>query len=51
MTEDEIVGWHPQLDGLSLSGLLEMVKDREACPWGPVQSVHGAAKSQTWPCD
>ena len=27
MTEDEMVGWHHQLNGLSLSKLLEMVKD------------------------
>ena len=30
MTEDEMVGWHPRLNGMSLSKLQEMVKDREA---------------------
>ena len=30
MTEDEIVGWHHQLDGQSLSRLQELVMDREA---------------------
>ena len=31
MTEDEMAGWHPQLDGrMSLSELWEMVMDREA---------------------
>ena len=30
MTEDEMVGWHHRLDGLSLSKLREIVKDREA---------------------
>ena len=29
-TEDEIVGWHHRLDGLSLSKLQELVMDREA---------------------
>ena len=29
-TEDEMVGWHQGLDGLSLSKLREIVKDREA---------------------
>ena len=37
MTEDEMVGWHHQLNGLSLSKLQEMVKDREA--WHA--AVHG----------
>ena len=41
MTEDEMVGWHHQLDGLSLSKLRELVKDREA--W--CAAVHGIAKS------
>ena len=30
MTEDEMVGWHHQLDGQSLSKLQELVIDREA---------------------
>ena len=30
MTEDEMVGWHHQLDGPSLSKLQELVMDREA---------------------
>ena len=30
MTGDEIVGWHHQLDGQSLSRLQELVMDREA---------------------
>ena len=29
-TEDKMVGWHYQLNGMSLSKLREMVKDREA---------------------
>ena len=40
MTEDEMVGWHHRLNGLSLSKLQEMVKDREA--WCAV--VHGVSK-------
>ena len=42
MTEDEMVGWHYQLD-MSLSKLQELVMDREA--WS--SAVHGAEKSQT----
>ena len=53
MTEGKTVGWHHWLNGLSLSKLWEMVKDREA--WHA--AVHGVAKSQarlsdwttTWP--
>ena len=43
MTEDEMVGWHHQLDGFELSQLRELVMDREA--WRAV--VHGVSKSQT----
>ena len=41
-TEDEMVGWHHQLNG-RFSKLQEMVKDREA--W--CAAVHGVTKSQT----
>ena len=37
LTEDEMTGWHHQLNDMSLSKLWEIVKDRElACcsPWG-----------------
>ena len=43
MTQDEMAGWHPVLDGLSLSELREMVIDREA--WRA--AIHGVAKCQT----
>ena len=37
MTEDEMVGWHHQLDGQSVSRLQELVMDREA--WRPESMV------------
>ena len=42
-TEDEMVGWHHQLSGLSLGELQELVMDREA--W--YVAVHGITKSRT----
>ena len=44
MTEDEMVGWHHWLIGMSLSKLSELVMDRET--WRA--AVHAVAKSRTW---
>ena len=44
VTQDEMVGWHHQLNvDMSLSKLREIVKDREA--WSA--AVHGVTKSRT----
>ena len=43
MTEDDMAGWHHQLNGLSLSELWEIVMAREA--WHA--AIHGVAKSRT----
>ena len=42
MTEDEMIGWHHQLNGHTLSKLREIMKDREA--WHSVV-VHGVTKN------
>ena len=42
-TEDEMVGWHHQMMGMSLGNLWELVMDREA--WRAV--THGVTKSRT----
>ena len=41
--QDEMVGWHHQLDGHGLGRLQELVIDREA--WRA--AVHGVTKSRT----
>ena len=43
MTEDEMVGWHHQLDGHEFEQASELAMDREA--WH--SAAHGVAKSQT----
>ena len=42
-TEDEIIGWHHQLNEHELSKLWKIVKDREACH----AAVHGVPKNRT----
>ena len=42
MTEDEMVGWHHQLNGHGLNKLQVLKKGRE----GRHATVHGVAKSQ-----
>ena len=42
VTEDEMVGWHSQLNDMSLSKLWEMVKVREA--WHAL--IYGGTKSR-----
>ena len=44
MTEDEMVGWHHQLNGHEVLQSLRMLKDREA--WHAI--VHWIVKSWTW---
>ena len=43
-TEDEMVGWHHQLNGHEFEQAWKLVMDRKA--WRAV--VHGVKKSQTW---
>ena len=43
MTEDEIVGWHHQLNGHEFEQIREIVKDREA--W--CAAVRGVTKGDT----
>ena len=47
MTEDEMVGWHHQLDGHESEQTLGVGDDREA--W--CAAVHGVAKNWTWLSD
>ena len=47
MTEGETVGWHHRLNGLSLSKLQEIVKDREGKP-GMLQFMGSQRVRQDW---
>ena len=47
MTEDEMVGWHHQLDGPEFEQAPGVGDRREA--W--CTAVHGVAKSRTWLSD
>ena len=42
-TEDEMAGWHHRLDGMSLSKLRELLRDRES--WR--EAIHEVAESDT----
>jgi len=46
-TEDEMVGWHHQLNEHEFEQFWETVKDREACH----AAVCGVTKSWTWQSD
>ena len=43
MTENEMVGWHHQLNGHEFEQLQEIVKEREV----GCAAIHGVAKSWT----
>ena len=47
MTEDEMVGWHPNSMDMGLHKLRELVMDRKA--WRA--AIHGVTKSQTQQSD
>ena len=44
LDEDEMAGWHHQLEDMGLGRLQELVMDREA--WRA--AIHVVAKSRTW---